>query len=110
MTDPAARVKAAWSPLRWHLKNHDVTTHIGDCWQCQRSHAVCHSKLRFPTREGIDAAVRALNEGTRYVRPMTRYPCRWCLSWHMKTARKRDELRRAEKQRRKWLARTAETA
>jgi hypothetical protein len=103
MSLPAAVRVPAWSPLRWHIKNHDRSVYSGDCWMCQRARALCRSKLRFPTREGVDAAVKALNEGTCYERPMVRYPCRWCLAWHMKTARRPEELKRAEKARRKWL-------
>lgn len=93
------------SPQRWHEKKHGGWP-FEQCWQCQHDRAVCRSKLRFPTREAVDAAVVAKNEGEGYTRPVVRYPCRWCGAYHMNTAVRKHERRRAEKQRRKWLSRT----
>lgn len=105
MADP----KLPTSPERYHDDNHRRRGR-GDfesCWDCQRSRAICRSKRQFGSREEADAAVKALNEGRGYERPVVRYRCRWCLGWHMATARGKVRTRRAGKQRRKWLVSAA---
>lgn len=107
MTDP---VKLPKSPERYHEENH-VRRGRGafeDCWDCQRAKALCRSKLRFGSWEAADAHAKALNESRAYERPVVRYRCRWCLGWHMATARGKVRTSRVEKQRRKWLVRSME--
>lgn len=105
MVDEEPTVRAPSSPERYHETNH-VRRGRGafeDCWDCQRARAICRSKNRFDTREAADANVKELNESRAYERPVVRYRCRWCLGWHMATARGKVGAHRAEKQRRKWL-------
>lgn len=95
-------------PERYHVKNHsDGAVPFADCRRCQRAQAICHSKRRFATWEEAEARAREINEGTAYARPMARYRCRWCPCWHLTTARTKVRVKRAEKQRRKWLRREA---
>jgi hypothetical protein len=91
------------TPERWHQKNHQLALNFVDCRRCGRARSTCRSKQRFDTWQDADAAVRAKNESDGYARPVVRYPCRWCPGWHMTTARGRVQVRRAERQRRKWL-------
>jgi hypothetical protein len=94
-------------PLRYHEKNHDGP--FAGCWRCERAQAICRGKRRYDTRETADAAVRAVNEREGYASPVVRYRCRWCPSWHLTTARDKRRVKRAEKQRRKWvIGRTAD--
>lgn len=88
-------------PDVYHRRNHHGE--FDTCWDCQRARAICRSKIPFDTVEAVDASVKELNEQRGYQRPVQRYPCRWCPGWHMKTARKKHDVKRAEKQRRKWL-------
>jgi hypothetical protein len=90
------------TPERYHADEHPPCA-FADCWFCQRDRACCRSKLRFGTREEVDEWVRELNESRGYAHPVVRYRCRWCQVWHMKTARDKRSLKRAEKHRRKWL-------
>jgi hypothetical protein len=95
------------SPERYHEENHVRRGRAAftDCWDCQRARALCRSKRRFDSREAADAAVTELNESRAYERPVVRYRCRWCPGWHLTTARSKVRVKRAEKQRRKWLRR-----
>jgi hypothetical protein len=91
-------------PGRYHAKNHSVgMVPFEECWRCQRAKAICRSKRRFGTREAVDERVREINEGNGYTSPVSRYPCRWCPGWHLTSATTRVQVRRTEKQRRKWL-------
>lgn len=91
------------SPRRHHTKNHQGL--FETCWTCGRDRAVCLSKLRFATWQEADEWVIDYNESRKYAPPlMTRYRCRWCEQWHMKTARDGHTRARMDKQRRKWLA------
>lgn len=91
-------------PEQWHTKWHGPWP-IDACWRCGRSRAVCRQKIPLWTVVEADAWVQDLNETRAYTPPVVRYRCRWCRYWHMKKARTRTELARAEKQRRKWLIR-----
>lgn len=104
-TAPAGPPRLPTTPERYHDDNHRRRGRgdFEDCWDCQRARAICRSKKRFDSREGADANVKALNESRAYTTPVVRYRCRWCLGWHMATARGKVRTRRAEKQRRKWL-------
>lgn len=51
-----------------------------------------------------DRAVTELNERERYAEPVTRYPCRWCGGWHLAHATTKVAAKRAERARRRWLA------
>jgi len=88
----------------WHRRNHRRPDEaLGGCWECQRDQAVCRTKIRFGTREEADEWVDDLNRTRRHAVVVSRYPCRWCPGWHMKTATTRQEFRRVEKARRKTL-------
>lgn len=92
------------NPLRHHNKNHrDIGVPFEACWLCQRDRAVCQSKIRFASWTEANEWIRDLNESRGYERPVTRYPCRWCEGWHMKTAKDVRARARMERQRRKWL-------
>lgn len=97
--------KHPWPPEKWHASRH--RGEFESCWYCQRARAHCRSKIRFATREDVDEWVRDRNESSAYVQPVTRYPCRWCLGYHMTSASGKYQARRAERARRKWLSRTA---
>jgi hypothetical protein len=96
MTEPS-------SPEQWHAKNHNRVVSITNCWKCQRAKAVCHSKLRYWTREAADLAVNRFNQTFGWAKQCTRYRCRWCGDWHLTTSRTKVQLKRGEKQRRKHL-------
>lgn len=89
------------TPERYHEDEHHGP--FADCWRCQRARAICRTKRRYDSYEAADGAVKAQNEAEAYVRPLVRYRCRWCLFWHATTARNPVRVKRAEKQRRKWL-------
>ena len=101
---PPARLPK--SPERHHEDNHPGPP-FEECWRCQRARAICRSKRSFASYVRADEAVREVNERESYASPVTRYRCRWCLMWHLTTARRKPQVRRMEKQRRKWLARAA---
>ncbi len=93
------------NPRRHHNKEHrDRGEPFEQCWVCQRDRAVCRQKIRFATWQEANEWVRDKNESTGYERPVSRYRCRWCEGWHMKTAKDVRTRARVEKQRRKWLA------
>lgn len=93
------------SPQRQHDKIHrDRGQPFEECWACGRDRAVCSSKIRFTTWQEANDWVYDYNVGRAWAPPhMTRYRCRWCEGWHMKTARDARSRARMEKQRRKWL-------
>lgn len=91
------------SPVKYHVENHSPPIPFGDCWRCARARAICQSKRTYDTREAADTAVKTVNEAESYRQPVVRYRCRWCLLWHLTTARTKPRARRAEKQRRRWL-------
>jgi ribosomal protein S26 len=96
------------TPERYHQKNHhDGRVPFDECWRCGRARATCRSKRRYETREDAEQVVTEINEGERYARPITRYLCRWCLNWHLTQATTKMRARRAERARRKWLAKSA---
>lgn len=89
------------TPAEFHKKNH-----IGEffgCPRCERALANCLKKQRFDTYEEADTMVYRINEKERYESPLVRYHCRWCLKWHMTTAKTKVRKKRIEKQRRKWM-------
>lgn len=93
------------NPERHHNKYHrDTGQPFDTCWLCARDRAVCRTKIRFTTWEEANEWVDDYNLNREWEPPhMTRYPCRWCDGWHMKTARDPRSRARMEKQRRKWL-------
>lgn len=92
-------------PAEYHERNRAHPGPFSTCAKCWRARRVCRSKIRFNRYEAADIAVDNLNQSRNYVRPVTRYRCRWCMAWHMTTAKGRIQLKRAERQRRKWLRR-----
>ncbi len=92
-------------PQRHHRKYHDVPpVPFEDCWRCGRDRAVCLSKIRFGSWQEANEWVTEYNVSRGWAPPhMTRYRCRWCQGWHMKTAKDPRARARMEKQRRKWL-------
>jgi hypothetical protein len=101
MADP----KLPASPERYHEDNH-LWSPFEECRRCQRARAICRSKRSYASWAEADVAVREVNERESYASPVTRYRCRWCLLWHLTTARRTPQRKRMEKQRRKWLARS----
>lgn len=100
-------MKPLASPEHWHV----VVKHRGafaDCWYCQRSQAHCRSKIRFATREEADEWVRERNDASAWASPVVRYPCRWCLGYHMARPKGKQQIRRVERHRRKWLVRQSD--
>ncbi len=103
------------SPERWH--RHKVARQVRratprpdqhvnpfiECPACDKARDVCLSKLRFVDWAEAQHWVDEYNDTHGYVDPVVRYPCRWCLGYHMTKARQTGELRRAMKARRKWL-------
>lgn len=99
------------SPERYHEKNHAGRT--GDepfegCWRCGRARAICKSKISYASYEDAQLAADEINIKEGYKSPLTRYVCRWCLLWHLTTAKTKIRVKRTEKQRRKWLRREME--
>jgi hypothetical protein len=90
------------APEQWHAKGHGGLAFDG-CWRCERARAICHSKLRYLTREAADAAVLRFNRQFGWAKQCTRYQCCWCKDWHLTTSRTKVQLKRGEKQRRKML-------
>lgn len=91
------------NPLRHHNKNHPDGVPFDECRICGRDRAVCARKLRFASWQEASEWVEEYNVSHGYVDPVTRYACRWCGAWHMKTAKDPRARWRAEKARRKWL-------
>lgn len=93
------------NPETYHRKNHrPADAPFAECWSCGRDRAVCRSKIRFGSWAEADDWVEDYNLNRRWEPPyMTRYRCRWCGGWHMKTARDVRAVARMEKRRRKWL-------
>lgn len=99
------------NPLRHHNKNHRYQGQgapFETCRVCARDEAVCKRKIRFATWQEANEWVTEYNESTGYTRPVTRYPCRWCNGWHMKTAKDPRTRARVERARRKWLVAQAQ--
>lgn len=94
-------------PERYHAKNHFDVIPFAECWRCGRAKAICCRKVRYESWEDADRARNEVNEREGYAQPVSRYRCRWCLLWHLTTATTKQQTRRAEKQRRKWLRREA---
>jgi len=95
------------TPESYHRKRHDGE--FETCWSCTRARAICRSKVTYHDRVSAQEAIDRINEEKRYLQPVVRYMCRWCLLWHATTARTKVRVKRAEKQRRKWLRRERET-
>ncbi len=93
------------TPRRYHLKHHSTYVLFDECRRCQRSRAICKSKIQYWSVNDADEATKRINENEGYASPVVRYWCRWCLHWHVTTARNPRRRARAEKQRRKWLVR-----
>ncbi len=73
------------------------------CPRCAYDRAICEKKLRFTTWAEADEWVFDYHVEHDWRPPlMTRYVCRWCDGWHMKTARDKHERVRAAQLRRKW--------
>lgn len=99
MTDQDPRVPA--SPESYHASNH--LFEFESCRRCQRARAICRSKRAYDGWKAAQDAADDLNAKERYESPVVRYLCRWCLSWHLTTARSKYRLKRVERARRKWL-------
>lgn len=97
------------TPERYHNSDRRHAGAFATCRRCWRARSVCRRKIRFNTYVHADIAVDNFNEAHNYVRPLTRYRCRWCMAWHTTTAKNRYQMQRAERQRRKWLQRVAAT-
>ena len=92
-------------PAVHHERDRSHHGPFATCVKCWRARAVCRRKIRFNSYATVDIAVDDFNQARAYVRPVTRYRCRWCMAWHMTTAKGAAQLKRAERQRRKWLRR-----
>lgn len=80
-----------------------------ECLRCATDKRICEKKIRFATWAEADEWVHEFNVDHGWQPPlMTRYPCRWCDGWHMKTVRGKHERVRAERQRRKWIIQVVE--
>jgi len=75
------------------------------CWWCQRSRAVCKSKVRYPAPREAHEAALGLNAGAILEKPVSPYVCGWCEGWHLTSRMTKFRVRAIEKQRRKALAR-----
>jgi hypothetical protein len=94
-------------PERYHAKNHFDFIPFAECRKCQRAQAVCRGKRSYPSWQEADTAIVEINEADGYTRHLTRHRCRWCLVWHLATAKTKPQLHRSEKRRRKWLRKEA---
>jgi hypothetical protein len=93
------------NPLRHHNKRHrDIGVSFEDCVRCGLDRAVCRRKIRLASWQEANEWVEDFNVEHQYVDPVTRYRCRWCDGWHLKTAKDPRTRARMERQRRKWAA------
>jgi hypothetical protein len=87
----------------WHVAHHQTPDlEVVDCPECRHNWRVCQRKRRFVDQEAADTVADQLNPRRRS-RPLVSYRCRECRLWHLATARKKRDVRRAEKRRRKLL-------
>lgn len=96
LTTPPQRV------IAYHVTRHDPTVPITTCWRCGKAQADCRRKIRFTTWQEANQWVTESNHTRSFDPPVTRYRCRWCNGWHMCTATRKHQRRRAERARRKW--------
>lgn len=98
------------NPVRHHNHRHRREgVPFEECRRCAADRATCEKKIRFHTWVEADEWVHEFNVEHGWRPPlMTRYPCRWCTGWHMKTVKDKHERVRAERQRRKWAVAFAE--
>lgn len=97
----ATEARTPASPEKYHADNH--FGEFADCWRCGRARAKCRAKRAYGSWQEADVAQREVNERERFSEPVCRYRCRWCLRWHLTHASTKQQTRRSEKQRRKWL-------
>ncbi len=97
------------NPERHHRWKHDPSQAFETCPVCARDKRVCEKKIRFASYVEADEWVYDFNITRGWSPPlMTRYPCRWCAGWHMKTAKDKHERVRMQRQFRKWVIRTVD--
>lgn len=92
-------VNSTSTPQRFHeVRGHQQPFDI--CWWCGRDKANCKRKVRYLDRESVDVVVAEINmqPNKGYVK---RYPCRWCVGYHVARARRPVDVRRAVRATRK---------
>ncbi len=114
-------------PHRWHAdklrqEQRDLARHptladrrvlhtdpFDTCPACAHARTVCQKKI--PLNNWVEAKEWQddFNETHGYQNPVVYYGCRWCNKYHLKTARQRGDLKKAERARRKWLTKGAPT-
>lgn len=79
---------------------------IQECWRCQRSYAMCRSKITYPSRAEGEAVAAEINQRENYVNPVTQYPCDWGTKelphWHVAHCRNSTDLKRQRRLWRRW--------
>jgi hypothetical protein len=81
---------------------------IEGCWRCQRDYAKCVTKITYLTRQDGEAVAAEINQANGWTEPVKQYPCDWGTKerphWHIGHVRGGQDLKRARRQWRLWVA------